>query len=136
MPELTIKTARLVMKKPFVITGHVFTTIAAVMVTIRDGDHVGRGEAEGVYYLKDEPAGIAETIEGLRAEVEGGLTRAALQERLPPGGARNALDCALWELEAARAGQPVWRLAGLESMRPLVTTLTAGADQPEAMAST
>src|SRR5579875_176194 len=133
MPELTIKTEQLVMKKPFVITGHVFTTIPAVMVTIRDGEHVGRGEAEGVYYLQDEPAGIAETIEGLRAEVEGGLTRAALQERLPAGGARNALDCALWELEAARAGQPVWRLAGLEAVRPLVTTFTAGAGEPEEM---
>ena len=53
---------------------------------------------------------------------------------LPPGGARNAVDCALWELESARAGRPVWELAGLAPPKPVVTTFTVGADGPEAMA--
>jgi len=64
---------------------------------------------------------------------EGDLDRAALPERLPPGGARNALDCALWDLEARRAGEPVWRLAGLPQPRPLRTTCTIGVAAPEAM---
>ena len=53
---------------------------------------------------------------------------------LPPGGARNAVDCALWDLDAQRAGKDVWRLAGLESVKPLVTTFTMGADDPSVMA--
>ncbi len=53
---------------------------------------------------------------------------------MPAGGARNAVDCALWELEAARAGVPVWQLAGQSSPKPLRTTFTLGADDPEIMA--
>ena len=53
---------------------------------------------------------------------------------LPPGGTRNAVDCALWELEASRSGVPAYRLAGIDAPRPLVTTFTLGADEPEVMA--
>ena len=53
---------------------------------------------------------------------------------LPPGGARNAVDCAMWELEASRLGVPAHRLAGIETPRPLITTFTLGADEPEVMA--
>jgi L-alanine-DL-glutamate epimerase-like enolase superfamily enzyme len=53
---------------------------------------------------------------------------------MPPGGARNAVDCALWDLEAARAGVPVWQLAGQSAPKPLRTTFTLGADSPAAMA--
>ncbi len=69
-----------------------------------------------------------------RAELEAGADRAALQSLLPPGGARNALDCALWDLEARIAGQPAWRLAGLDRFDTLPTTMTLGADQPSRMA--
>ena len=53
---------------------------------------------------------------------------------MPPGGARNAIDCAFWDLEAQRKGREVWELAGLPSIRPLVTTFTLGADDPAVMA--
>ena len=53
---------------------------------------------------------------------------------MPPGGGRNAVDCALWELEAARAGRPAWELAGVPSLKPLLTTFTLGADAPDVMA--
>jgi L-alanine-DL-glutamate epimerase-like enolase superfamily enzyme len=59
----------------------------------------------------------------------------ALQQLLPPGGARNAVDCALWELDAHRLGAPVWQLAGLPAPKPLVTTFTLGADDPQVMAA-
>jgi L-alanine-DL-glutamate epimerase-like enolase superfamily enzyme len=62
------------------------------------------------------------------------MTREQLQHVLPAGGARNALDCALWELEARRSGEPVWKLAGQEAPKPLLTTFTVSADAPDVMA--
>ena len=126
MLDLQVRTDNLLMKEPFAIHGYVFDAMPSVVVTLRDGRHGGRGEAAGVYYLRDDPANMTDMIEGVRVEVEKGLSRQALQHLLPPCGARNALDCALWELEAARAGKPAWRLAGLSEVRPLVTTLTSG----------
>src|SRR3546814_10376922 len=70
----------------------------------------------------------------VREDIQRGATREQLQHLLPPGGARNALDCAFWDLEAKRAGRPVWELAGLDRPRALRSTLTLGADSPEAMA--
>jgi L-alanine-DL-glutamate epimerase-like enolase superfamily enzyme len=67
--------------------------------------------------------------------IEQGLDCDALQGTMPPGAARNALDCALWDLEAKLSGQPVWKLAGLDRPRALVTTYTVSADTPEAMAA-
>src|SRR5204863_7556861 len=69
-----------------------------------------------------------------RDAIEEGLTREELRSLLPPGGARNALDCALWELESRRARTPVWQLAGVETPRPLLTTFTVSANEPAAMA--
>ena len=136
MLKLQLRIDDLLMKQPFAIHGYVFDAMPSVVVALSDGHHLGRGEAAGVYYLRDDPTNMVDMIESVRAEIEAGVTRDGLRRLLPPGGARNALDCALWELEAARAGQPVWRLAGLETMKPLVTTLTAGAGEPEAMAQT
>ena len=136
MVAMHVALERLMMKRPFVITGYVFDAMPAIIVTLTDGVHTGRGEAQGVYYLQDDTDQMVRLVESVRGEIEAGLSRAALQTRLPPGGARNALDCALWELEASRAGQPVWRLAGFDSVHPLVTTMTAGAEAPEVMAET
>lgn len=136
MPKLHVAIERLAMKRPFVITGYVFDAMPAIIVTLTDGAHVGRGEAQGVYYLHDDTDNMVRQVESIRGEIEAGLTRAELQSRLPPGGARNALDCALWELEAAREGVPVWRLAGFDAVSPLITTMTAGAGAPELMAET
>ncbi len=136
MLKLSVRTDDLRMKTPFVIAGHVFDAMPTLVVTLQAEGCQGRGEAAGVYYLDDAAPGMTRRIEAFRSEIEAGLSRADLQTRLPPGGARNALDCALWDLEAARAGQPVWRLAGLNSMRPLITTMTCGAEAPEAMART
>jgi L-alanine-DL-glutamate epimerase-like enolase superfamily enzyme len=119
---------------PFRIAGHVFEAMPATVVRVRDGVHAGRGEGAGVYYNDDRPDTMLATLEALRPRIEAGIDRDALRGLLPPGGARNALDCALWELESRRAGVPVWRLAGLERARPLLTTFTVGADAPDVMA--
>jgi L-alanine-DL-glutamate epimerase-like enolase superfamily enzyme len=67
-------------------------------------------------------------IEQARGAIEAGADRAELQEVLPPGGARNALDCALWELEAVQTRKPVWQLAGIDPPKPVITTFTLGAE--------
>ena len=132
--SLDLAIEALPLSKPFRISGHVFTDTPVVLVTLSDGEHEGRGEASGVYYLGDDVPAMAAAIEGVRGAVEAGVTREQLQALLPAGGARNAIDCALWELEARRSGVPVWDLAGLAEPRPLRTTFTLGADDPDVMA--
>jgi L-alanine-DL-glutamate epimerase-like enolase superfamily enzyme len=77
--------------------------------------------------------GVSATIMGQAPAIASGMDRLALQETLPPGAARNALDCAFWDLEAKRAGAPVWQLAGLAEPKPLITAYTLSLDTPEAM---
>lgn len=132
--ELQLHNEPLPLSAPFRISGHVFEAMPATVVTLRDGTHVGRGEAAGVYYNNDHPETMLATLEAIRPRIEAGLDRDTLRSLLPPGGARNALDCALWELESQRSGQPVWKLAGLDRVAPLVTTFTVGADAPGTMA--
>jgi L-Ala-D/L-Glu epimerase len=133
--SLEVAVERLPFAKPFHIAGHVFTESAVVVVTLSDGLHAGRGEASGAYYLGDDVDAMTAAIEAVRGELERGIGREALQAAMPAGGGRNAVDCALWELEAKRQGCPVWKLAGLPEPRPLLTTFTLGADAPEAMAA-
>ncbi len=132
---MTLQNEPLPLAAPFRISGYVFDAMPATVVRLDDGRFEGRGEAAGVYYLDDRPEGMLATLEALREPIEAGLTRDALRRLLPPGGARNALDCALWELEARRAGVPAWQLAGVDRPRPLLTTFTVGADAPEVMAA-
>jgi L-alanine-DL-glutamate epimerase-like enolase superfamily enzyme len=120
---------------PFRITGHVWNVLEVVIIRLESERHIGRAEAAGVYYKNERPASMIEQIESLRARIEGGITREELQSLLPACGARNALDCALWDLEAKLTGRPVWELAGLERPRPLLTTFGCGADSPQNMAS-
>ena len=132
--RLEVATEALRLAEPFRISGYVFETVDVVIATVSDGAHRGRGEASGVFYLGDEAPQILAALDEVRTAIEQGPSRAELRSILPPGGARNAVDCALWELEAARAGQPVWQLAGLSEPKPLRTTFTLGADSPSAMA--
>ena len=131
---LNVRVEKLRLAAPFRISGFVFEELDVVVVELHDGRHRGRGEASGVYYLNDNTQKILAAIESRRTVIESGLDRHSLQHLLPPGGARNAVDCAMWELEAARQGIPVGRLAGIGTLKPLVTTFTLGADEPQKMA--
>jgi L-alanine-DL-glutamate epimerase-like enolase superfamily enzyme len=131
---LTLKRIEARMAEPFRISGYVFEAMPSVVVTLSDGQHAGRGEAAGVYYLGDDQDRMAATVEGLRTAIADGLTRAELQQALPPCGARNALDCALWELDAKLAGATIWSMAGVPRPRPLVTTFTLPAADPVVLA--
>ena len=131
--DVASRTVRLA--QPFRISGYVFEVADVVVVTLDDGEHRGRGEGSGAYYMGDDIAHMQAALVEARAGIEAGLTRDELRALMPPGGARNAVDAALWELEAARAGQPVWTLAGVPEPRPVITTFTVAADTPEAMAA-
>jgi L-Ala-D/L-Glu epimerase len=133
--NLCVEVEKLRLSAPFRISGFVFEEQGVLVVTLSDGEHRGRGEASGIFFLGDTAQTMVASIEGARRTIEEGIDRAALQRLLPPGGARNAIDCALWELDAQRAGVPVWQLAGLPAPKPLVTTFTLGADHPAVMAA-
>jgi L-alanine-DL-glutamate epimerase-like enolase superfamily enzyme len=133
--KLRVEVEKLRLAAPFKISGFVFEEQDAVIATVDDGTHQGRGEASGVYYLSDTAQSMIAAIEARRGEIEAGVDRGGLQQMLPAGGARNALDCALWELDARRTATPVWRLANVPAPRPLLTTFTLGADSPENMAA-
>jgi len=131
---IEVMTERLRLAQPFRISGHVFEHSDVVVVTLSDGEHVGRGEGGGVFYLGDDVAHMLGAIESARSAIEAGPTCEELRAIMPAGGGRNAVDCALWDLEAARAALPAWRLAGERAPQPLRTTFTLGADTPERMA--
>ena len=122
------------MKAPFRITGYTFTEFDGLVVSLHERGMAGRGEAQGIYYQNETAASMLAQVEALRERIEAGVTRQELLDLLPAGGARNALDCALWDLEAKLSGKPVWRLAGLDPPRPLLTTWTISADDPAVMA--
>ena len=128
--DLTRTVKALPLKEPFRISGHVFETVPVLEVRLWDGELFGEGEAAGVYYLDDLPPGMAATLDKVTARIEEGITRDELRRLLPAGGTRNAVDCALWELEAKKSGRPVWQLAGLDAPRPRITTFTIGAEDP------
>jgi L-alanine-DL-glutamate epimerase-like enolase superfamily enzyme len=124
------------LKAPFRITGYTFVEIDVVIATISCRGLTGRGEAAGVYYRGEKAASMVAQIEAVRADIEAGVDREGLQRLLPAGGARNAVDCALWDLESRLTGMPAWKIAGLSPPVPLVTTFTLGADDPQQMART
>ena len=106
-----------------------------LMVEIHQEGARGRGEGVPNRRRGEQLETVAREIEGLREEIESGaLTRARLLTALGPGAARNAVDCALWDLEAKRKGVRAWTLAGLPPPEPLVTAFTIGLDKPAAMA--
>jgi L-Ala-D/L-Glu epimerase len=110
------------------------THARTVVVELREGETAGRGEGLGVAYHGETVETLLQQLAAVRDEVSEGVSREALYGLLPAGGARNAIDCALWDLEAKRAACRVWDLIGIQhSLRPLESTYTLGVDSPEAM---
>jgi L-alanine-DL-glutamate epimerase-like enolase superfamily enzyme len=118
---------------PFRISGFVFETSDVLVAELAEGEFTGRGEAAGVYYLGDDSKHMVAELEQHRDLIENVATRDELRRVMPRGGARNAIDCALWDLEAKRDGTEARHLAQVEP-KPLVTTFTLGADEPQVMA--
>lgn len=124
------------LKTPLHITGHSFDTYDLLYVEVHERGLVGRGEAWGVYFKGETAASMLRQINAVIPEVSGGVGRLELLDLLPAGGARNALDCALWELDSKKAEKPVSVLAGLAGTRPVQTMYTISADAPEKMVAT
>lgn len=121
-------------KAPFKITGYTFTDCDVVVATLSADGFSGSGEAFGVYYHDETPERLVAGIKEL-GPLASGISREELRRRLAAGGVRNALDCALWDLEAQRSGRPAYVTAGLNALVPLKTTYTVGAGTPDEMAS-
>lgn len=100
-----------------------------IAVAVSDAVHTGRGEAVPYARYDETMASVAAEIAGLPDDIN----RIALQSLLPPGAARNAVDCALWDWEAKSAARPVWELAGLPRPKPQITAFTLSLDAPENM---
>jgi L-alanine-DL-glutamate epimerase-like enolase superfamily enzyme len=110
------------------------TEAAVVVVELNDGEKRGRGECVPYARYDESVEDVVTAIEAMRGALASGLDRTALQRAMPPGAARNALDCAFWDLEAKRAGKPVHELIGADAPRPLVTAYTISLGAPPAMA--
>jgi len=132
--EMLVEKKNFPLHSPFIITGYTFTELEAVWVTLIDGVHRGRGEACGIYYLGDTQDSMMAQLEQVRSAVESGATRLDIQELLPPGGARNALDCAYWDLECKSTEQSIWQLLGI-APHEITTVATIGIGSPEEMAT-
>lgn len=105
------------------------TEAQVLTVRVSDGAYSGWGECVPYARYDETLDSVAAQIQSLPAD----LTREALQSLLPAGAARNAVDCALWDLEAKQAGKRVWELAGLPAPKPEITAYTLSLDEPDAM---
>jgi L-Ala-D/L-Glu epimerase / N-acetyl-D-glutamate racemase len=132
--SLTVRIEHWPIAGSFTISRGAKTQAGVVVAELSDGHHRGRGECVPYAHYGETVDGVAETIAALAGEIARGLDRGALQEAMKPGAARNALDCAFWDLAAKRAGRPVHELAGLRAPKPLVTAYTISLAEPDIMA--
>jgi L-alanine-DL-glutamate epimerase-like enolase superfamily enzyme len=110
------------------------TEAVVVVATITDGSHAGRGEAVPYPRYGESVGAVLAALRAMAGPVREGLDREGLRRAMPPGAARNALDCAFWDLESQRTGVPVAGLAGLPPPRPVETAYTLSLGTPESMA--
>ena len=131
--RLNLHTETWTFKQPFRIANRSYEGKTFIIVELTEGRHSGRGEAWHLYYAGETLDSVIADIESLAPEIENGLSREALQQRLPAGGARNALDLALWDLECQQQQKTIWQLTGI-TPQPLTTAYTLGIeDSPEAL---
>lgn len=131
--KLTIRPHTAPLARAFTISRGAKVQAVTVIVELSDGDHTGRGECVPYPRYAETVASVTREIELARLPIEAGLTRAALQNLMPAGAARCAVDCALWDLEAKRSGLPVWKRAGLPKPSPVETAVTVSLDTPDNM---
>ena len=131
--SLSAQHERFALTRPFRIARGVKTAADVITVSVREGDWVGRGE--GVPYARygESVESALAAIEGVRPAIEAGCSRDELMKVLPAGAARNAVDCALWDLEARRSGENVASMLGSPPFSRLASALTIGIDAPEGM---
>lgn len=127
--RITVTAESFKLAQVFTISRGSRTQADVLTVQVTDGVHAGRGECVPYARYGETLQSVAAEINGLPADV----TREALQGLLPAGAARNAVDCALWDMAAKQAGKRVWDLIGLPAPRPEITAYTLSLDTPDAM---
>ena len=137
MPTLAVRRESWPLAGVFRISRGARRVAHTVLVELRDGAAAGRGECVPYARYGETVESVVESIEGLRGDLERGLGREGLADAMGPGAARNAVDCALWDLEAKRSGRRAWAaVAGIRPgapPEPVVTAYTLGIDEPSAM---
>ena len=132
--ELTVEVERFPVAGRFTIARGSRTEIVVLTATISQGAARGRGECVPYARYGETVESVSALIEGMRERIEAGLARTELQEAMPAGAARNALDCALWDLEAKLSGVPAHVATGIDRLAPVTTAYTISLDTPDAMA--
>ncbi|MEM1380573.1 MAG: dipeptide epimerase [Pseudomonadota bacterium] len=131
--KLSVTTHERKLVAPFVIARGTRHSQKFIRVTIEDDGRVGMGEASGRAYRGDTPETMAEEIERVRTALEGGVSREGLLTLMPPGGARAAVDAALWDLQSS-ADNPAWTIAALDAApSPVATAMTITMGSPDDM---
>lgn len=136
MRELRIHKESWPVQGTFTISRGSQTSAEVLMVEIRDGEAVGRGESLPYARYQESMDSVIAQIESIREPLENGLSVEDLQETLSAGAARNAVDCALWDLEAKRQKVPVWKLLGLPRPKPRITAYTISVGDIETVGAT
>lgn len=133
MVELSVSTESWPIRGSFAIARGAKTKADVVVVELHAGGFIGRGECVPYARYGESCDSVIDQVESLRRDVEQGMDRLELQQRLPAGAARNALDCAFWDLQAKTSQQRVWELLELPALQPLTTAFTLSLDSPERM---
>lgn len=121
--------------KPFVISREVLEEDRLIVVSVTENGLTGRGEGVPVGYAGESIDSVLAQLNAIKHKVREGMVAKDIQVMLPHGAARNALDCALWDLQSKRKKQSIWQLVGLTEFNSLNVTLTLGIDTPEVMAN-
>ena len=125
--RVEVRLERWPLHEPFEIAREVMHELPLITLTLTDSHgRSGRAEAAGVDYDGETPASMARQIDAVAAQLHDDLSGAELMALLPAGGARNAIDCALWDLRAKQSSTPVWAAAGLPEPKPVITAFTIG----------
>ncbi len=133
--SLSARVERFPVRGAFVIARGAKTHVDVAVAEVVDGPHAGRGEATAIYYRGETAESVVAAIMAQADAVAAGASRADLLGLMPAGAARNALDAALWDLEAKKSGRRVWQTLGLPQPRPLLTAYTISLGDPATMAA-
>lgn len=133
-PSLSVRTERWPIAGSFAISRGAKTEAVVLVAELDDGTVRGRGECVPYARYGETVSTVMEAMAGMAVEISRGLDRQDLQNAMPPGAARNALDCAFWDLTAKQAARPVYELLGMAPPKPLTTAYTISLGTPQAMA--
>ena len=133
MAKVEIFPEKFSLREAFTISRGSKTEAHVISIQITEGSDIGRGECVPYARYGETLESVTAQIQAISPDVMSGLTRTELQTAMQPGAARNALDCAMWDLAAKQQGRRVWQLAGLDEPEALTTAFTLSLDTPEKM---